>query len=307
MGTLGLSVKKFLHDYLYFSKRDRTGILAILVIIMLVYFLPEFFPSGKQDFEVQQGSLLAVAIDTLEAHEKRSDEQTISKYNPKHPEEIRTSHLFQFDPNVLDADGWKKLGLNERLISTIIRYRTKGGHFYKAEDLKKIWGLPEEFYNRVKDFIVIPEVKKNFADTTHFTRSYTQQKISNISINDADTAAFIALPGIGSKLAQRIILYREKIGGFYSVDQLSEIYGLKDSTFQIIRPYLQISGNVKKFKINSVTREELKMHPYFKWNLANAIVSYREQHGSFKSLEELKNISLIDQKTFEKIVHYLEL
>lgn len=299
-------MKKLIHDYLYFSKRDRTGILAILIIIMLVYFLPEIFPSADKGFEVRQGSMLAAAIDTLEVREKQANERNFQKYNPENTTGIKPS-LFQFDPNILDEDGWKRLGLNSRVISTIIRYRSKGGHFYKVEDLKKIWGLPEDFYNRVKDYIVLPEQKKNNSDTTHFSHSVTIKKPSVVLINDADTSAYISLPGIGSKLAQRIIAFREKLGGFYSVDQIGEIYGLQDSIFQKIKPYLHASGSVKKFKINSVTRDELKLHPYFKWNLANAIVSYREQHGNYNSLEEMKSISLIDLKTFEKIVHYLEL
>ncbi|HYK57132.1 MAG TPA: helix-hairpin-helix domain-containing protein, partial [Flavisolibacter sp.] len=70
---------------------------------------------------------------------------------------------------------------------------------------------------------------------------------------------------------------------------------------------LQLSGDVKKLNINTATKDELKTHPYIKWNLANAIVEYRNQHGNFKSLVELKNIVLIDETTFDKIVHYLEL
>jgi len=68
---------------------------------------------------------------------------------------------------------------------------------------------------------------------------------------------------------------------------------------------LQLSGSVKKLNVNTATKDELKVHPYIKWNLANAIVEYRNQHGAFKSLDELKNIALIDEATFEKIVHYL--
>jgi len=115
------------------------------------------------------------------------------------------------------------------------------------------------------------------------------------------------LPGIGSKLAARIVNFRDKLGGFYSVDQVGETYGLADSTFQKIKGSLQLSGSVKKFNINTATKDELKIHPYIKWNLANAIVEYRNQHGAFKSLDELKNIVLIDEVTFEKIVHYLSL
>ncbi|MFL5808026.1 MAG: ComEA family DNA-binding protein, partial [Flavisolibacter sp.] len=223
MVTFTMPLKNLIREYLYFSKRDRIGILTILIIIMLVYFLPEFFPSKDNSFEVKQGSVLSMAIDSLEIREKRADEDHFQNNDKKNTPSGITPTLFQFDPNTLDAAGWKKLGLTERAITTIIHYRTKGGHFYKPEDLQKIWGLPADFYNRVKDYITLPERKKNFADTVHNTRSILQRKPSIVSINEADTSAFIALPGIGSKLAERIILFREKLGGFYSVDQISEI------------------------------------------------------------------------------------
>ena len=117
----------------------------------------------------------------------------------------------------------------------------------------------------------------------------------------------IALPGIGSKLAARIINFRNKLGGFYSVEQIGETFGLQDSVFQKIKGWLIVDGTVQKININSATKEELGKHPYIRWNLANAIVAYRNQHGDFKSLNELKNIAVIDEATFEKIVHYLSL
>jgi competence ComEA-like helix-hairpin-helix protein len=124
----------------------------------------------------------------------------------------------------------------------------------------------------------------------------------------ADTSAFIALPGIGSKLAARIVNFREKLGGFHSVEQIKETYGLPDSTYEKAKNYLQSStASIKKFNINSATKEELKVHPYIKWQLANAIVEYRNQHGAYKNLTDLKNIMLIDEATFDKILPYLTL
>ncbi|HET7897749.1 MAG TPA: helix-hairpin-helix domain-containing protein, partial [Flavisolibacter sp.] len=136
----------------------------------------------------------------------------------------------------------------------------------------------------------------------------TEKTRMAININEADTSAFIALPGIGSKLSARIISFREKLGGFYSVEQIGETYGLPDSTFQKIRGRLVVDGDgIRKINVNTATKDELKSHPYIRWNLANAIVEYRNQHGSFKNLEELKNIALVDDAVFQKISPYLDL
>lgn len=69
---------------------------------------------------------------------------------------------------------------------------------------------------------------------------YKKPNYTTIDINTADTTAFIALPGIGSKLANRIVSFRSKLGGFNSVEQIREVYGLKDSVFQLIYPMLTV-------------------------------------------------------------------
>ncbi|CAN5518310.1 hypothetical protein BH10BAC3_BH10BAC3_18350 [soil metagenome] len=127
----------------------------------------------------------------------------------------------------------------------------------------------------------------------------------SIDINQADTTVFIALPGIGSKLATRIVNYREKLHGFYSVEQVGEVFGLADSTFQKIKHWLVINDTViSKININTANSDDLKT-PYISYNLANAIYQYRLQHGSFSSLADLKKIMLVSDAVFNKIVPYL--
>ena len=117
---------------------------------------------------------------------------------------------------------------------------------------------------------------------------------------------FVSLPGIGEKLGTRIITFRDKLGGFHSVEQVAETYGLPDSTYQKIQTLLLVQEtNIKKIPINQCSKDELKMHPYIKWKIANAIVEYRNQHGPFESLEDLKKIILLDHETFLKIQPYL--
>lgn len=304
--------QQFVKDYLSFSKRDRIGIVAILAMILVIYLLPIFF-AKENTLSIKEDTTLSAVIDSLKSHEPVEQE---NKYHEQFDEQLRplakkdftAGELFNFDPNNLDENGWKKLGLRERAIKTIINYRNKGGKFYRPEDLQKIWGLPIGFYEYVKDHIsihkiVYPDEKKN--SQPEFAKK--EKPIWNIKLNSTDSASLVELPGIGSKLAGRIINFRDKLGGFYSVEQVRETYGLQDSSFQKIKPYLYINGKVKKININTATKEELKIHPYIKWNLANAFVEFRNQHGNFKSLDELKNIGIMDEKTFSKLSHYLSL
>ncbi len=128
-----------------------------------------------------------------------------------------------------------------------------------------------------------------------------------IEINTSDTSDFISLPGIGSKLAWRIVNFRDKLGGFYSINQIAETYGLPDSTFQKIKPYLKLTEpNVKKININTATVDELKVHPYIRYQLARPIVAYREEHGQFSKPEDLKKIMIVTDDVFLKMAPYLQ-
>jgi competence protein ComEA len=310
-----MSWKKFVNDYFTFSKNDRIGIICVLVLIIAVYFLPHLFAKQQANVAIEKDTALAAALDTLQQRENKNFDGE-ENFTTQYPFEQNSNkgftegELFTFDPNTLSTEGWQRLGLNDRTIKTINNYRSKGGHFYKSEDLKKIWGLPPAFYERVKGNIEIAVADK----TQHFENPFTERpkyekperRIAVVNVNTADTSALIALPGIGSKLATRIIAFRDKLGGFYSVDQIGETYGLPDSTYQKLKPYLNVSNNgTRKININSATKDELKIHPYIRWNIANAIVEYRNQHGPFKNLNDLKNIMLIDEKAFEKIAPYV--
>ncbi len=130
-------------------------------------------------------------------------------------------------------------------------------NFIKPEDIKKIWGINEELADKLIPYIRIE--KKEYAaieKPVYEKKTYTA---SIIDINTADTTAFIALPGIGSKLAQRIVTFRDKLGGFYKIEQVGETFGLADSTFQKIKPRLVLNNSfVKQININTATLMNLK-------------------------------------------------
>jgi competence ComEA-like helix-hairpin-helix protein len=127
----------------------------------------------------------------------------------------------------------------------------------------------------------------------------------SIYINSADSATWESLPGIGPALAHRIVSYREKLGGFVSVNQLSEVWNLPDSVFQKIKYKLKFDGKVRKLNLNQSRLEEFGRHPYFGFRLAKMIVNYREQHGLFQTLEDIQKIAVIDKNKYDRISSYL--
>lgn len=207
--------------------------------------------------------------------------------------------------------GWQQLGINDRTIKTIKNYTSKGGRFYQAEDLGKIFGLKKEDYNRLLPYVRIekdPKVVSGEKKTGDIVVDQQPRKKFNelIDVNTADTSSFIKLPGIGSKLAARIVSFRNKLGGFYTIDQVAEVYGIHDTVFQKIKHLLVCPAPlVHKMNINTVTLDTLKAHPYIKYQIANAVIQYREQHGKFKSATDIKEIHLVTGEILQKILPYI--
>ena len=315
-------IKRFLADYLNFTRKERTGIICVLILIVcflvLPFLLPYFIKKAQYDhseFEKEIASLNIQQQDSTNYNKENNYDNNYTPYSQPQQYNYYSSknkgELFYFDPNTLPATGWVKLGIREKTAATIEKYTSKGGHFYKPEDISKIWGLHEDDVKRLLPYVRIeakPAVVYNKYPETEKSKTYEKPKytIVTVDINNADTSAFIALPGIGSKLAARIIAFREKLGGFYKAEQVAETYGLPDSTFQKIKPKLVISNsNVKKLNINTATVDELKVHPYLRYNIANAIVQYRTQHGSFSSVSDIKNIMMITEEIYNKAAPYL--
>jgi competence ComEA-like helix-hairpin-helix protein len=310
-----MKAKEFFRSYFGFDKKDRLGACFVLILLLAIYALPKFFPK-RSSFPIYEDTAVLAAIDTLQITSARGSETDLYSENlvyvkKNHAPDFTKMKPFRFDPNTLDLEGWKDLGLPERNARTIINFRNKGGRFYRPEDLQKIWGLPAGFYEHVAAFIDIPPSFQQAqwkSEKQAFNVSKKKESVLFININDADTTALIALPGIGIKLASRIINFRNKLGGFYTTEQIGETYGVPDSTFQKIKHLFKINPQqIKRININTATKDQLKSHPYIKWNIANAIVEYRNQHGPFKEIDELKRILLIDDDLFQRISPYLSL
>lgn len=313
-----LMQKNFVKDYFSFTKKERSAImilLAIIIAILLVKFVaPHFIEEEVVDHSQFEKEIAQLQFDSSkQKHEyKTKDYNDYSDIN----EDLATeSQLFNFDPNTASEKDWIALGVREKTARTIVKYVSKGGKFYKPQDIKKIWGLRQTDVERLLPYVRIQKISKEFPanepkeprdDFTKNVSYNNRRRIETVDVNMADTAAFIALPGIGSKLSQRIIAFREKLGGFYSVDQVGETYFLADSTFQRIKPFLVLGNNpIKQFDVNKATVDEMKSHPYIKYNVANAIVQYRNQHGNYSSVESIKKIMIITEEMYNKIAPYL--
>jgi competence protein ComEA len=309
-------LKPFLTSYLSFTKKERIGIFTLLTIILLCAIVPMFYSffaktskKGDHHLKNEMTALVLKQQDSGRRLFKKYDEDNYPHYrDPSGGHPIR-GELFYFDPNTITATEWQRLGLRNKTITTIQNYLSKGGHFYKPEDIGKIWGLRPDEVERLLPYVAIKEIPKattSYSYAAYEKKAYKKEK-TTVNINTGDTTAFIALPGIGSKLAARIVSFRNKLGGFYKVEQLSETFGLPDSTFQQIKDQLIFTGEaVRQLNINTLSIDELKQHPYIRYYLANAMVQYRIQHGNFSKPEDIKKIMLVTDEIYAKLAPYLK-
>jgi competence protein ComEA len=318
-------VKQIIRDYLTFNKRERNGVFVLLsIIILLIVYLnisDKFFAIEKVDlseFEkemdslnlyISQGSLNSEIINTNVSVKNE-------KANPSAGQEF-----FDFDPNNLSEESWQKLGFTTKQIKTIKNYEAKGGKFKKKNDLKKMYCIKPEQYESLEPFIKIiksPPVFENGqvrSDSDIPKISPEQNKNSNSSIkinpvavlelNSADSVMLTTIKGIGAFYAKTIIKYRNSLGGFYSKEQLLEVWKFDQEKLNSIEKYISVDDSkIKKININTCEADQLK-GPYIKWNIANAIVNYRKQHGSFKTIYDITKTDLVDDETLRKIAPYL--
>jgi DNA uptake protein ComE-like DNA-binding protein len=207
--------------------------------------------------------------------------------------------LFYFDPNVINTDDWIRLGLSEKQAAVIEKYKANGGRFRSPDDLRKIYVLNDEEKDRLVPYVKISST------SDHAGKKKADQNFT-IEVNSADTSAFEQLYGIGPVLSARIIKFRMLLGGFYSIEQVGETYGISDSVLQNIKPHLRVNtALISKININDADYETLRKHPYVHAKIAHAIIGYRDKNGKFDSLEELKKLKPVNEDIYGKLVPYL--
>lgn len=305
-------------DFFYFSKGQRIGIIILLVLIFLAigvnYLLPLFFSVQSQDgknflSEAEQFKRSLVSRDSIRQLEwQKQNELRQREYEAKYrnyvqskpvkPEDKYT--LFSFDPNVLDSAGFVKLGLKPFVASNILKYRKAGGHYKTAADFGKVYGIKPEKFKELESYIVIAEVKPILSDKP------VKRTDIVVELNSADTTLLMQVKGIGRGYAKGIVRFRQQTGGFVSVEQLSEIWGMKPENLERIRPYCRVNTSiVKKINVNTATAERFKSHPYFNFYQAKALYELRRKKGKLNDVSELKELPEFNDETIRKLKPYL--
>jgi len=296
-------VKKILKDYLLFSKKERIGIAIVLLLIGLFLYLPSWVKPRIQVLQHEDTAWLNGLFEVEKTSFKNNEKSNSKKTT------IKPSY-FYFDPNIATEDQFLLLGLTSKNAQTIIRYRSKGGQFRAPKDFLKIWGIEPAVAEALIPFIRITLLNTNkqsqaVPSSGGYNLPPQPIKFATIDINQANIPDWEALPGIGPVLANRIVKFRDKIGGFVEVEDVQKTYGIRDSLFNQIKPFLKVNHSGKP-SINKASVALLEKAGVASV-IAIAIVEYRTQYGNFESLEDLKKIVFIQQAQFDELLKLVKL
>ena len=309
-----------LRDFLYLQRNDRQALLAILVIMAtaatIVYLLGNRTEAEKKAIDSSNQVVIQHATKEQPAYNQEGTE---------------LREAFPFDPNTADSTTLRRLGLNAWQVKSIMRYRAKGGVYSRPTDFARVYGLTKKQYETLLPFIRIGEdyklasdfygnepyqqhrsklpstyQKDEATDKTAPEKVYSYphklQPGQHIDINTADTTDLMKIPGIGSYYAKRIISYRDKLGGFVSAQQLSEIDGVPEAAASFIKIDAQ---QIHKLNINKLSVNKLRAHPYLNFYQAKGIVEYVHKRGPLKNLEELKLLKDFPPDEIERLKPYI--
>lgn len=299
-----------LREFFYLQKSDRMAILMLLLVAVIAVVVI-FWVGGRQeatDFSMTDSLEMALQRDTVYRYSSR-------RYPVAHEARQggRQAETFPFDPNTADARQLSRLGLKDWQIRNLYKYREAGGVFRKPSDFARLYGLTQMEYDRLRPFIRIgDEVKQARAEHESLTEEYHRDTVrypikmvpgETVRLNIADTMALKHVPGIGSGFARRIVRYRQRLGGFYRVEQLREIDGFPESALS----YFELGDvNLRKLDINRLTLQQLKAHPYIGFFRAKAITDYRRLHGPLQSLQQLRLLKEFSAQDIQRLEPYIQ-
>ena len=257
-------------SYFIFSKKEQRGIMVLGIILLGTMLMGILFPRKE------------TAINS-----------TAQQSGP----------LFYFDPNTMDSITAIRLGIPSRQVITLMRYRNKGGRFYRKEDLAKLYGLKKDLVEKLIPYVVI----KNLGRNTAYRKmvDYDYQKFGNriglvkddgnknlnewsIDINLADEKQWVAKTKLSPAIIQNIIRYKNYLGGFTNLNQIKKVYGFTEANYYLLKPHLQLGKmNTRKPNASNMSFESWKALGIFQDREIVQILRIRKEKGGHIGWKEL--------------------
>ena len=282
---------KNFESHFKFNKQERSGIFFLLLIIIalqgIYYFIKTqpFYGSSK----LALNTLSQSRLDSLKG--LQDDDPII---------------LFPFNPNYINDHKGYTLGLSTDELDRLFTFRKQGSYVNSAKEFQQVTQISDSLLAAISPYFKFPVWKQHVQKEN---TALTKDQVGVQDLNSATAEDLKIVYGIGEALSNRIVKFRDKLGGFLVNEQLYDVYGLDPEVvkrtlnrFQVIKP-----AKIDKININTATVEELSGLAYIGHNLAQSIVAHREAHGTFTSLDELTGVKAFPADRIERIKLYLTL
>lgn len=290
---------------LFLSRSEKRGLLLLLFLLlcvsggMLYVGMSERVGTSVQLSPEDAAELEAFAETTKERKRQRETERTA------------LSTPFPFNPNTADSATLIKVGLKSWQVKNLLAYRRAGGRWKDADDFKRLYGLSEEEFQRLRPYIQIPPPVKDvyFTEKDRVRQDSLRQlrpekfaELTVLDLNTVDTLTLRKIPGIGVGYSRAIVSYRQRLGGFVSVAQLKDIEGLPDR----IEEWFTIDENaeVNRISINKSDFKTLVRHPYLSYEQVKVITTHIRKYGQLRSWKDLQLYPEFTPQDFERLTPY---
>jgi competence ComEA-like helix-hairpin-helix protein len=265
-------------------------------LVRIIY--PSFITPDK--IEIKNLPLIEQTLDS-------SFQLSQDRFSGNVTKENTALNLFVFDPNTITNQQLQQLGFNKKSAQTFLKFRDRGFVFKEKIDLKKVYGISDNFYSKLEPYIIIEN--KNSAANLNSNKSESNVTASanknqtKVELNTADSLALLDINGIGPAFAKRILKYRSLLGGFVSVEQLKEVYGFTDEMFEKIKPNVTANAElIKKINLNKDDFRTVNKHPYLSYELTKTLFDWRRK--TVITATNLKDIINVDQ-AYNKLMPYI--
>ncbi len=335
---------------IHYHSKQRWAITVVLLVIFCLIIYGHYTSWNHVNTEYNKEEHKTILL-SLKAKAIERKESISRKYKKR--DNLRLS---EFNPNTVSKNQLIEMGIKASIAKSWTNYTSKGGKFYKTEDLKKLYVMNDFLFEKIKPFVQIeprtyekskntkqyvknekwdkkPFPKKKYDNYQKDAKSITHYESDSISeierkkysenfkasriqrssgiakdyiikLNTTDSVELQMLDGIGPVLSSRIIKYRDKLGGFHNMNQLLEVYGVRAALLGNIADKISFDGSLKKIDINNITVDSLVKHPYFDYATANIFINYRDHHGPYHDLSDVKKIIAIKQYWLDEASPY---
>ncbi|MEO8534566.1 MAG: helix-hairpin-helix domain-containing protein [Flavobacterium sp.] len=292
--------------YFKFTKQQRIGIFmlfSIIVVLQTIYFFVNFTSPEEYFPEKEKWLSLQIEIDSLKNE----------KYNSK-------PQVYLFNPNFISDYKGYKLGMSVEEIDRLMAFRKENKYVNSAQQFQQVTKISDSLLKAISPLFKFPEWIANKKEPSNNKKDYKgyenyknkpfnkKEKIPLIDINKATQEDLVKIFGVGESLSLRILKQKEILGGFVSMEQLNEVWGLSPEVLFELNTHFRIYSlpDFKKIPINEASLKELSQFTYFRYGLAKQIITYRSMNGDFKNIEDLAKIKGFPVDKAKIISLYLE-